>query len=304
MLVEKGFNVVGFDSLNDYYDPKIKIDRITNLRKNNNYFFVMGNVCNTIELDNLFSKHEFSLVIHLAAQAGVRQSINFPQLYFENNMHGFFNVLEACRIYKVKKLVFASSSSVYGNRSVGPFFELDSSDFPESFYAATKKANEVMAYSYSRQYGIQCIGLRFFSVYGPWGRPDMAYFSFTQKIFNEEVITLFSNGEMLRDFTYIKDIVDGVSNLVTDINLLPQYKIINFGNGNPLRTWELINVLEETIGKKALVCHTSGYHGDVLLTFANISEASKCCNYLPKTDLKEGLFTFVNWYKNYFQVNG
>ncbi len=302
LLLEKGIEVFGVDSINGYYSTQIKHDRIKELESFKKFSFSSINICNRNDLEVLFASNNFSLVIHLAAQAGVRYSIDAPLKYAESNLIGFMNILEVSRQNKIKRIIYASSSSVYGDREEGQFIENNNTDLPESIYAATKKANEVIAYSYAKQFDIQLIGLRFFSVYGPWGRPDMAYYSFTKKILNDETIPVFNNGEMARDFTYIDDITSGVYKLINKIEHLPSYKIYNMGNNHPIKILDFINVLEKVIGKKAKINYLPMQAGDVIYTCADINSAQKDFDYNPKANIEEGLKNFVNWYKEYYNI--
>lgn len=300
-LMEDGVEVFGIDSLNGYYSTQIKHDRIEGLKRSANFGFSAVNICQRNDLEALFAANQFDMVIHLAAQAGVRYSLDAPHKYAESNLIGFVNVIEACRQHGISRFLFASSSSVYGNRSDGPFSENAVTDEPESLYSATKKANELLAFSYARQFGIQTIGLRFFSVYGPWGRPDMAYFSFTKKILKGETIPVFNKGEMVRDFTYIDDIVAGVHQLIQRLDHLPNYKIYNLGNNHPVKIMDFIQALETAIGQKAKMDYLPMQAGDVVFTCADISEAQKDFGYKPKCSIDIGLKHFVTWYLNYFQ---
>ncbi|GAO28265.1 dTDP-glucose 4,6-dehydratase [Geofilum rubicundum JCM 15548] len=299
-LMENGYEVFGIDSMNGYYSTQIKHDRIELLRRSPNFGFSAVNICQRTDLEGLFAANKFDMVIHLAAQAGVRYSLDAPHKYAESNLIGFVNVIEACRQHGISKFLFASSSSVYGNRSDGPFSENGPTDEPESLYAATKKANELMAYSYAKQFGMQTIGLRFFSVYGPWGRPDMAYFSFTKKILKGETIPVFNKGEMVRDFTYIDDIVAGVHQLIDRLDLLPSYRIYNLGNNHPVKIMDFIQALEAAIGQKAQIDYLPMQAGDVIFTCADISAAQRDFGYNPGVDLQEGLNQFMIWYNDYF----
>lgn len=302
LLLEKGFEVFGVDSINGYYSTQIKYDRLKQLETYKNFSFSSIDICNRNDLDVLFASNKFSLIIHLAAQAGVRYSIDAPLKYAESNLIGFMNVLEVSRHNKIKNIIYASSSSVYGDREGGQFSEGNNTDNPESIYAATKKANELIAYSYAKQFDIKLIGLRFFSVYGPWGRPDMAYFSFTKKITNSEIIPVFNNGEMARDFTYIDDITEGVYKLINKIDSLPNYKIYNMGNNLPIKILDFIKMLEDAIGIKAQIDFLPMQAGDVIYTCADISAAQHDFNYQPKTKFNDGLKNFVNWYREYYKI--
>jgi UDP-glucuronate 4-epimerase len=299
-LLQFGCEVFGIDSMNGYYSTQIKYDRVALLKEFQNFSFSTVNICNRSDIDGLFAANKFDLVIHLAAQAGVRYSLDAPHKYAESNLMGFVNVLEACRQYGIKKFLYASSSSIYGNRTDGPFAENGTTDEPESIYAATKKSNELMAYAYAKQFNIQTIGFRFFSVYGPWGRPDMAYYTFTRKILKEETIPVFNKGEMVRDFTYVDDITEGVFKLIQRLDQLDGYRIYNLGNSQPVKILTFIEVLEKAIGKKAKIEFLPMQAGDVVFTCADITAAKKDFNYIPATDIEVGLGRFVEWYKGYY----
>jgi UDP-glucuronate 4-epimerase len=301
-LLGKGHEVTGVDSISGYYSTRLKQDRVELLSPYRMFSFSEMDVCNRSDIESLFASGNFDMVIHLAAQPGVRYSIDAPHKYIESNIVGFLNVLEASRQNKVSHFLYASSSSVYGNRVGGSFSEAGDTDHPESLYAATKKSNELIAYSYTRQFGIQAIGLRFFSVYGPWGRPDMAYFSFTKKILRGELVPVFNNGEMVRDFTYIDDICNGVVSLVETVDKLPQYKVYNLGNNKPLKISQLIEAIEEALGRKALIDLKPMQSGDVVFTCADIAESFKDFGYKPVTGIKEGVGKFVDWYRSYYQI--
>jgi|SRR5690554_1483219 UDP-glucuronate 4-epimerase len=301
-LLGKGHEVTGVDSISGYYSTRLKQDRVELLSPYRMFSFSEMDVCNRSDIESLFASGNFDMVIHLAAQPGVRYSIDAPHKYIESNIVGFLNVLEASRQNRVSHFLYASSSSVYGNRVGGSFSEAGDTDHPESLYAATKKSNELIAYSYTRQFGIQAIGLRFFSVYGPWGRPDMAYFSFTKKILRGELVPVFNNGEMVRDFTYIDDICNGVVSLVETVDKLPQYKVYNLGNNKPLKISQLIEAIEEALGRKALIDLKPMQSGDVVFTCADIAESFKDFGYKPVTSIKEGVGKFVDWYRSYYQI--
>jgi UDP-glucuronate 4-epimerase len=301
-LLGKGHEVTGVDSISGYYSTRLKQDRVELLSPYRMFSFSEMDVCNRSDIESLFASGNFDMVIHLAAQPGVRYSIDAPHKYIESNIVGFLNVLEASRQNRVSHFLYASSSSVYGNRVGGSFSEAGDTDHPESLYAATKKSNELIAYSYTRQFGIQAIGLRFFSVYGPWGRPDMAYFSFTKKILRGELVPVFNNGEMVRDFTYIDDICNGVVSLVETVDKLPQYKVYNLGNNKPLKISQLIEAIEEALGRKALIDLKPMQSGDVVFTCADIAESFKDFGYKPVTGIKEGVGKFVDWYRSYYQI--
>lgn len=300
-LLDQNNTVVGIDSINNYYSTKLKLDRLAILNQKENFEFFTINICNKEELDELFRIQNFDMVINLAAQAGVRYSIEKPYKYLDSNLIGFVNIIEACRSFKVDKLIFASSSSVYGNSSEVPFSVSQMTDQPESLYAATKKANELMAYSYSRIYGIKSIGLRFFTVYGPWGRPDMAYFSFANRIMKGQSIQVYNHGNMERDFTYVDDIVAGISQLIASFdNISYPYKVYNLGNNRPVRLMDFIRKLEEYLGKEVKMEMLPMQPGDVLQTYADIKDAQRDFGYKPHTNIDKGLEVFVDWFKEYY----
>lgn len=304
-LLQKGYRVLAIDNLNDYYDVKLKKARLEILEKFDKFSFRKLDIVNNNDLDKLFCEFKPYIVINLAAQAGVRYSIENPRSYLDSNLIGFFNVLEACKNYKVEHLIFASSSSVYGNQRKTPFSVDDKVDKPISLYAATKKSNELLAYSYANLYNIPCTGLRFFTVYGPFGRPDMAYFGFTEKILNRKPIKIFNNGNMLRDFTYIDDIVKGIVNMLhkppkADENGV-NYKIYNIGNNKPEKLLDFINILEDAIGISAEKQFLPMQPGDVYQTYADVSELEKDFGFKPETSLKDGLKKFIAWYKDFYK---
>lgn len=300
-LLNKENSVIGIDNLNNYYDVQLKENRLEQLKVFNNFRFVKADIADEKAVNLLFAENKFDIVVNLAAQAGVRYSIDNPRSYISSNIIGFFNILEACRYNPVKHLVFASSSSVYGNQNKIPFTVIDNVDHPISLYAATKKSDELMAFTYAHLYKIPLTGLRFFTVYGPWGRPDMAYFSFTNKIYTGESIKIFNNGDMLRDFTYIDDIVHGIE-LVIDKAPKGEdpYKIYNIGNNKPERLMYFIETLENAIGKKAKKEFLPMQPGDVYQTYADISELEKDFGFKPKTSIEDGLKKFADWYKEYY----
>jgi UDP-glucuronate 4-epimerase len=315
LLLAQGHSVVGLDNLNDYYDPALKQDRLKILCRQSNFKFVRLNLTENEQLDRLFAAEKFNQVVHLAAQAGVRYSILNPRAYIQSNLVGFFNILEACRQFPVEHLLFASSSSVYGLNSRLPFSDRDHTDHPVSLYAATKKSNEVLAHSYSHLFNIPCTGLRFFTVYGPWGRPDMACFTFTRNILDNKPIELFNNGKMLRDFTYIDDVVSGVAACLfkpaapsagwnsaapdPSISSAP-YHIYNIGNNNPVELEYFVSVLEKALGKKALRKYLPMQQGDVQATFAEIEDLTRAIGFKPKTSLEQGLPQFADWFRKYY----
>lgn len=317
LLLDNDYEIIGIDNLNDYYDSKLKKDRLEILGKNNNFIFHKIDLKDKTEVDKIFESYKPDYVINLAAQAGVRYSLKNPYAYVDSNLIGFMNILEACRNYPVKHLIYASSSSVYGGNKVAPFSTSHNVDHPVSLYAATKKSNELMAHTYSHLYKIPTTGLRFFTVYGPWGRPDMAYFSFTKNIIEGKPIKVFNYGNMERDFTYIDDIVEGVYKL---LDVIPKpnpdwdetkddistsfapYKIYNIGNNQPVQLMKFINILEEKIGKKAEKIYMDMQPGDVLRTYADVSDLEKDIGFKPSTSIEEGLEKFVAWYKDYYNI--
>lgn len=301
LLCRLKYDIIGIDTLNNYYDINLKIDRLFELRKEPNFKFYSISICDKDDLDELFNQYKFDFVINLAAQAGVRYSIDKPYKYVDSNLIGFINVLEACRKFPVKHLIFASSSSIYGDGTI-PFSENQQTDAPLSLYAATKKANELMAHSYAHLYDIHITGLRFFTVYGPWGRPDMAYFSFTQKIIENQSIKIFNNGDLMRDFTYIDDIVEAISKVIIREKVPTRnFNVYNIGNNNPVRLMDFINTMEELIGKKAIKEYLPMQNGDVLSTYANIDKLKDAIGFKPNTPLKEGLRKFIDWYTVYYK---
>ena len=316
-LLKCGHSVVGIDNLNNYYDVSLKKDRLKILRENSLFFFEKGDIANKTFLESTFKKYQFEKVINLAAQAGVRYSIENPNAYIESNIVGFINILECCRNNNVKHLVYASSSSVYGANETMPFSVHDNVDHPLSLYAATKKSNELMAHTYSHLYNLPTSGLRFFTVYGPWGRPDMALFMFTKAILNGDPINVFNHGNMMRDFTYIDDIVNGifkVSNKVPTPNeqwsgLTPDpgtsmapWKIYNIGNSNPVKLMDFIKAIEISTGKKAILNKMPMQPGDVPSTYADVESLKNDVGYMPNTDINEGVESFVKWYREYYSI--
>lgn len=305
-LLEKGEHVIGIDNLNDYYEVSLKEARLAILKPFPGYEFRKIDIADKAVVDALFAEEKPEIVVNLAAQAGVRYSIENPQAYVDSNLVGFFNILEACRHNPVKHLLYASSSSVYGNQQKTPFSVEDPVDHPISLYAATKKSNELMAHAYCHLYGIPCTGLRFFTVYGPMGRPDMAYFSFAKKIFAGQPIQVFNNGDLYRDFTYIDDIVKGVESML-DHPPVPneagdQYKVYNIGNNTPVKLMDFIETLENALGKKAEKVFLPMQPGDVYQTYADVTELMKDFDFKPSTTIAEGLGKFAEWYKEYYRV--
>jgi len=319
-LVKQGHEVYGIDNINDYYDPKLKFDRLNELgfneaetklfkkkaqsAKYNSLRFSRIDLVDNDSIDNLFKQEQFEVVCNLAAQAGVRYSIENPKAYIDSNISGFLNILEGCRNHKVKHLVYASSSSVYGENKKVPFETTDNVDHPISLYAATKKSNELMAHTYGHLYDFKTTGLRFFTVYGPWGRPDMAYYLFAKAISNDQPIKVFNNGQMERDFTYIDDIVNGVTKIIEkNIDSREHYKIYNIGNNKTVSLKYFIATIEQVMGKKAIKEMCPMQQGDVPRTFADITELIKDYKYLPSTDIKFGIENFMNWFLNYDKNN-
>lgn len=301
-LLEEGHTVVGLDNFNDYYPVQLKRDRQALLTKHNNFTGIEGDLCNGSLLTRLFTEHRFEVVCNLAAQAGVRYSLLNPGAYQKSNLEGFLNILEACRHAKTPRLVYASSSSVYGGNTKLPFSESDPVDAPVSLYAATKKANELMAHTYTHLYGLQTVGLRFFTVYGPWGRPDMAYWSFTQAMLAGKSIPVFNHGKMRRDFTYIDDIVSGIKAAMFRNGLLP-YEVLNLGNHNAENLMDMIQTLADTLGVKPRMELLPMQPGDVPATYADITRAEAKLGFRPTTSIAQGLPKFVEWYRTYHTVS-
>ncbi|MFA7256292.1 MAG: NAD-dependent epimerase [Kiritimatiellales bacterium] len=300
-LLDDGHEVVGLDNFNDYYDVSLKEARSARLEGRKGYTAVEGGLTDVELLATLFKENRFDRVCHLAAQAGVRYSLENPAAYQKSNLEGHLNILEACRHAKIPRLVYASSSSVYGGNKKVPFSESDPVDHPVSLYAATKKANELMSHTYTHLYGLQTVGLRFFTVYGPWGRPDMAYWLFTEAMLKGNPIQVFNNGKMERDFTYITDIVSGVKAALFADGLEP-YEIFNLGNSKPENLMDFIKTLAAALGVKPKMEMLPMQAGDVPITFADISKAQAKLGYDPSTPISEGLPVFVKWYKEYFKV--
>lgn len=303
-LLEKGAAVIGIDNMNDYYEVSLKEDRLAILQEFEKYHFIKGDISDKETVLQTFQEYSPQIVVNLAAQAGVRYSIDNPDAYIQSNIVGFFNILEACRRFPVEHLVFASSSSVYGGNKKVPFSTEDQVDKPVSLYAATKKSDELMAYAYSKLYQIPLTGLRFFTVYGPMGRPDMAYFKFAKKIMADEPIQIYNNGDMLRDFTYIDDIVTGVENILCNPPAADEngasYKIYNIGNNKPEKLMDYIAVLEKCLGKEAKKEYLPMQPGDVYETYADVSQLMKDYGFKPSTTIEEGLDSFAGWFKEYY----
>jgi len=318
-MLEQGHEVTGIDSINSYYSSDLKFARLKEAgisgeaaewnkrlsgKKYPGYCFIRMNLESKKELTTLFEQERFDMVCNLAAQAGVRYSLENPDAYISSNIIGFMNVLEACRNFDIKHLVYASSSSVYGNSKKMPLSVSDPVDNPVSLYAATKKSNELMAYTYSHLYGIPTTGLRFFTVYGPWGRPDMAYFLFTKAIIEGKPIRVFNHGDLYRDFTYVDDIIDGIVKVLKGIpENEPPYRIYNIGNSSPVKLLDFIETIEKALGKKAVKNFTEMQPGDVYKTYADVSDLEKDFNYFPDTPIEEGINRFIQWYLEYYKVD-
>ena len=316
-LMERGDYVIGIDNHNDYYDPKIKEARLEKLLKYSNYQHYRSDIIDETILDKIFKDHKPHKVVNLAAQAGVRYSIENPLAYIKSNIVGFANILESCRRHNIEHLVYASTSSVYGANTKMPFSEHHSANHPMSVYAASKKSNELMAHTYSYLHQLPTTGLRFFTVYGPWGRPDMALFKFTKAILDEKPIDVFNHGKHTRDFTYIDDIVEGVIKTLDDVatsnsnwnsnqpdpgtSKVP-WLVYNIGNSKPVQLMDYINALEKNLGKKAKINFLPLQPGDVPDTFANVENLKNKFNYKPSTSVFEGVSNFVKWYKRFYQI--
>tara|TARA_B100002052_G_scaffold58743_1_gene51736 strand:+ start:11013 stop:12050 length:1038 start_codon:yes stop_codon:yes gene_type:complete len=325
-LLMRGDTVIGVDNINEYYDVSLKYGRLKqlgiNFKKdstfvaNENLVFHKIDISQKDKLEELFKDYQLDAVCNLAAQAGVRYSLSHPDSYIKSNIDGFLNILECCRNYEVKNLSYASSSSVYGLNENYPFSVGDNVDHPISLYAATKKSNELMAHTYSHLFGINTTGLRFFTVYGPWGRPDMALFKFTKAAFSDEEIEIYNNGEMERDFTYVSDIIKGLIAVVdnpakidaewnpvdpTAESSSAPYRIYNIGNNNPVNLMEFVSTLEEAIGKKIRKKYLPLQPGDVTRTYANVDSLEKDFDYRPQTDIRKGISEFVDWYRSFYE---
>lgn len=316
-LLSRGDKVIGLDNINDYYDVSLKEARLELLKQQNNFSFYKLDLADQQRIEKLFQDHQFEIVVNLAAQAGVRYSLKNPHAYINSNIVGFTNILEGCRYSQVKHLVFASSSSVYGANTKIPFSVHDNVDHPISLYAASKKSNELMAHTYSHLYNLPTTGLRFFTVYGPWGRPDMALFLFTKAILSGQPINVFNYGKMRRDFTYIDDIIEGVTRVIDN---LPQpnpdwsgenpdpgtskapYKIYNIGNNNPVELLHFIEVIESCLGMKAKRNMLPMQPGDVPINYADVDDLMKDVGFKPNTPIEVGVQRFMDWYKNYYKV--
>ncbi len=331
-FINEGFDVIGLDSINDYYDKNLKYARLsetgiikdqiqyaqlTQSEKHENYKFIKLQIEDKEEILKLFEEEKFDYVCHLAAQAGVRYSIENPYVYFHSNINGFLNIIEACKRNTIKHLVYASSSSVYGLNKKMPFSTYDNIDHPISLYAATKKSDELIAHAYSHLFKIPTTGLRFFTVYGPWGRPDMALFLFTEAMLKDKPINVYNNGDMMRDFTYVDDITEGIYRIVrkpakpdpdwsaekpNPATSSAPYKIYNIGNGNPVKLMDYIEAAEKALDKKAEKNYMPMQPGDVQKTFADVSSLTKDFGYKPNTSINTGVSEFIRWYRKYYKV--
>lgn len=313
-LLREGELIVGIDNLNDYYDVNLKLTRLKLLESQPNFYFERMDLCDKPKIESLFKKYNIKKVIHLAAQAGVRYSIENPDIYVQSNVVGFLNILECCRHYHIDHLIFASTSSVYGGNIKQPFSENDTTDHPMTLYAATKKSNELMAHAYASLYQLPVTGLRFFTVYGPWGRPDMALFKFTKNILENKPITVFNHGKMTRDFTYVDDVVKGIACALRapaqsnhDWKQKPEcatsyapYQIFNIGNSNPESLMHYIEAIETTLGKKAQYDFLPMQQGDVPSTHADTTRLFSAFGYKPSVSIQEGVKAFVTWYLQFY----
>ncbi len=314
-LLEMDLQVVGLDNMDPYYDVSLKAARVNELKKHDQFEFVGLDLADKLTIDSLFEKHKFGIVVNLAAQAGVRYSLKNPKAYVDTNLSGFFHILDVCRRNNVKHFVYASSSSVYGLNTKIPFSVHDNVDHPVSLYAASKKANELMAHTYSHLFSLPTTGLRFFTVYGPWGRPDMALFKFSRSIFLGEPLELYNHGDMMRDFTYIDDIVGGIIHVMghpaegnsswsgenPDPGSSPApYKLYNIGRGNCIELRRFLQLIEEKMGKKAIVHEVGMQDGDVQKTWAEVDDLEQDFGYSPKVDIEEGIGKFLDWFLDYY----
>ena len=316
---QKELHIIGLDDLNNYYDISLKEYRLNQIKlcaaeSQNHFMFIKGSIADKALVEDIFTQYNPQVVVNLAAQAGVRYSIENPDAYIESNLIGFYNILESCRHSLndkpeekrgIKHLIYASSSSVYGNNTKIPYSTEDPVNYPVSLYAATKKSNELLAYAYSKLYGIPSTGLRFFTVYGPAGRPDMAYFKFAKKIMNGEPIQIYNNGDMMRDFTYIDDIVEGVCHILCNPPAVNEkgaaYKIYNIGNHEPVKLMDFITTLERCLGREAVKEYYPMQPGDVYQTYADVSELTEHFGFRPDTSIEAGLTAFVNWFREYYR---
>ncbi len=316
-LLADGHRVVGFDNVNDYYSTSLKRDRLKQIPHSSQYSFVEADLADRGTIDRLFASEHFDYVVNLAAQAGVRYSIENPHAYIQSNIVGFMNILEACRHHQTKHLVYASSSSVYGATGAAPFSEHRPADHPVSLYAATKRSNELMAHTYSHLYGLPATGLRFFTVYGPWGRPDMALFLFTEAILAGKPIKVFNHGKMQRDFTYVDDIVEGIGRVMLHpptpqpswdrtiadpATSYAPHRVYNIGNSNPVELLTFIEILEKALGQSAIKEMLPFQPGDVPATHADMTDLERDVDFRPRTSLEVGVARFVKWYRDYYSV--
>jgi UDP-glucuronate 4-epimerase len=317
-LCSLGYSVTGIDNLNDYYEVGLKLSRLDQLKQLGNFTFQEVDLTDKKGIDTLFQKNSFDFVVNLAAQAGVRYSLTNPYAYLESNLHGFLNILEACRYAKTKHLIYASSSSVYGANKKMPFSVHHNVDHPISMYAASKKSNELMAHTYSALYNLPTTGLRFFTVYGPYGRPDMALFIFTKAILEGKPIDVYNHGKMKRDFTYIDDIVEGIVRLIPNVpkgdsswngntpdaaSSFAPYRLYNIGNNKPVELMRFIEIIEEKLGKKAVKNLLPLQEGDVPETYADVDDLMRDVNFKPATPIEVGIGNFIEWYVDYYKVN-
>lgn len=302
-LIKVGNKVLGIDNFNTYYDVDLKYARLNKLVNHKNFICKNIDLCDKPQLEEIFKNNNFDIVVNLAAQAGVRYSIKNPQSYLDSNLIGFMNILEAVRNYKIPHLIYASSSSVYGNSDNIPYSESQNINKPISLYAATKISNEAMAFSYSHLYNFSTTGLRFFTVYGPWGRPDMAYYLFTKNILENKPINVFADGLLKRDFTYIDDIIDGMTLILNKTINKKRSEIFNIGNNKPIVVNDFIKTIEKSLNKKAKINFLPMQNGDVQQTYADISKISKYVNFQPKTDIETGILKFCDWYKDFYNIS-
>jgi UDP-glucuronate 4-epimerase len=296
-LLDEDYQILGVDNLNNYYDKNLKLNRLNQLKKSKNFIFKKINISNINQISNLFKKFKPTKVVNLAAQAGVRYSIDNPHVYINSNIVGFTNIIELCRKNGVEGFIYASSSSVYGGNKKTPFSVKDSVNNPISVYAASKRSNELIANSYSHLFGLKTTGLRYFTVYGPWGRPDMSYYIFTKKIINREKILVFNNGKMKRDFTFIDDIILGTKSALENNY---QCEVFNLGNNKSIKLMDLVNIIEDELKIKAEIEYRPMQPGDVKETYADITETTKRLNYKPRTSIIEGIPKFINWFREYY----
>ena len=310
-LIKSGYHVTGVDNINNYYDQKLKISRINKIKQNDNFEFIKGDISNLNEISNIFKKNKFDVVLHLAAQAGVRYSLENPFTYVDNNIKGFINMLECLKNNNIKKFIYASSSSVYGGNSVLPFKEIHNVDKPLNLYAVTKKTNELMAYTYSNLYNISSIGVRFFTAYGPWGRPDMALSIFASSILAEKPIDVHNHGQMIRDFTYIDDIISGTVGIIDNIDKIfskkneypVPHEVFNLGNGKSETLLNYIECLEQSLNKKAIINFLPLQMGEMIETSADTSKIKSKINYTSNTKIEVGVEKFSSWYLDYYSQN-